>query len=694
MSTGTSEIRNLVAIGHRGCGKTSLLEAFLYAAGATTRQGSVDAGNSILDFEPEERARKLTISPALCTYTQQKTKVNLIDTPGFAEFFGEVMHCLWVADTAMVVVDAASGVEVHTHKVYESAKHVGLPIMVVVNKMRGEHAEYADAIMSVSGMVTGAEVVPVQVPIGRNGGFEGVVDLISKRAFTGAGRDGHWGDIPGDIADEVEEAYEALIDAVAANDEGLMEKYFENGTLSSTDLSCGLAKGVISGEIVPLLFTDAVAGVGIGAALDFIANVCPAPNARPAWVGHQAADANIEVLTECNETAPFSAVVFKTMSDPYVGRISLLRIVSGKAVADGIVTHSKSGNRERLSGLATVMGAEFTGVNELFAGDLGCVTKLENALTGDTLSEGKTGIIHAAPELPKTMHSAAVVAASHADEDKLAQGLSRLSEEDIGFTFGRETRTGEMLMHGMGALHLDVIVEKLGRKFETVVTLSEPKVPYRETVQGSVRVQGRHKKQTGGRGQFGDVWLRVSAKGRDEGFEFVNEIKGGRVPTQYIPAVEKGVIAALQKGKLTGWPVVDIEVVLDDGSYHDVDSSDQAFQMAGQIGIRNALEQIRCVLLEPIMSVEVTVPEELMGDVMSDMSGRRGRVQGSEPSSGGLTVVRAIVPLAEMSRYAADLRSISQGRATYTMEPAGYEEVPSHLTDQIVAALQAEQDEE
>lgn len=694
MSMSTSEIRNVVAIGHRGCGKTSFLEALVYAAGATTRQGSVDAGNSILDFEAEERARKFSIGPSLCTCTHKKTKINLIDTPGFAEFFGEVIPCMWVADTAMIVVDAASGVEVHTHKVYENAKALDLPTIAVVNKMRGEHAAHIDAIASISEMATGAEVVPVQIPIGHSGDFNGVVDLISRKALTGSAKDAQWGEIPEDLSDEVETTYEALVEAVAANDEALMEKYFENGTLSAADLAGGLAKAVNAGEIIPVLFTDATAGIGIGAALDFMVNVCPAPDARPSWVGHRASDSSVAIETKCAEDAEFSAAIFKTMSDPYVGRISLLRVVSGKAVADATVTHSASGSRERLSGLATVMGSEFNPVDALVAGDLGCVTKLENALTGDTLSEGKDGIIHPAPELPKAMHSAAVVATSHADEDKLAQGLARLAEEDIGFSFGREPSTSEMLMHGMGALHLDVIVEKLGRKFETAVTLHDPKIPYTETVQGSVRVRGRHKKQTGGRGQFGDVWLKVAASKAGEGFAFVNAIKGGRVPTQYIPAVEKGVIAALQRGKLTGSPVVDVEVTLDDGSYHDVDSSDQAFQMAGQIGIRNALEEIRCVLLEPVMSVEVTVPDELMGDIMSDMSGRRGRVQGTEPTSTGLTLVRATVPLAEMSRYAADLRSISQGRATYTMEPIGYEEVPSHLTDQIVAALQAEQEEE
>ncbi len=694
MSTSTSDIRNLVTIGHRGCGKTTLTEALLYAAGATTRLGSVDDGNSIADFEAEERERQISISPALCNCTHKKTKINIIDTAGFAEFFAESVPCYWVADAALMVVDAAAGVEVHTHKVYSTAAEMQLPIVAVINKMTGEHAEFESALESIKEMVSGAEAVAVQIPVGEKSDFQGVVDLVSMKMMAGSEKGGKWTEIPQELADDVAAARDALVDGVAANDDELMEKYFETETLTQDELARGLAKAVAAGQIVPVLAVDAASTIGVGALLDFIISVCPCPDARGEWSGHAPGASEDAVVRRCAADEPFSAVVFKTMGDPYVGRISLIRVVSGTAKADDNVIEAASGNRERLSGLATLQGNKMTDVPSLVAGDLGCVTKLEHALTAHTLCEPKAAVEFDAPPLPQPMHTAAVEAAGHADEDKLAAGLARLAEEDIGFQFGREPSTGEMLMRGMGALHVDVIVEKLQRKFEASVSLHEPKVPYRETVRKSVRVQGRHKKQTGGRGQFGDVWIRLEPNPRDAGFEFVNEIKGGSVPTNYIPAVEKGVVSQLGKGILTGSQVVDLKVTLDDGSSHAVDSSDQAFQMAGQIAIRNALADAECILLEPVMNVEVSCPEDLMGDIMSDFSGRRGRIQGSDSIAAGIAIVRATVPLSEMARYAADLRSITQGRASYTMEPAGYEDVPAHLIESIVAAHQADEDDE
>ncbi len=690
MGAGTSQIRNIATIGHRGCGKTTVTEAMLFAAGATSRFGQVDDGTTTTDFEPEECNRQISISPALCNCTHKSTKINIIDTPGYAEFFAEVMDCLWVADCGLLVVDAGAGVEVHTHKVYQTAVEMKLPIVAVVNKMSGEHADFDAAVDSINEMLAGVEGVNIQIPVGQDGNFEGVVDLVSMRMLKGSEKGGTWTDIPEDMADEVSAAREALVEAVAANDEELMEKYFENETLSQEELASGLAKGVAGGQLVPVLATDALNALGIGALLDFIVAVCPTPDQRGAWTGHDQKDEATEIIRECSEAEPFAAVVFKTLSDPYVGRISLIRVISGTAVGDANVIDARSGERERLSGLATMQGNKTSEVPSLVAGDLGCVTKLENTLTGGTLCDPKAPVVFDPPELPKAMHSAAIVAASHADEDKLSTGLARLAEEDIGFSFGRESSTGEMLLHGMGALHLDVVVEKLARKFEASVTLAEPKVPYRETITNSVYVRGRHKKQTGGRGQFGDVWIRMEPLPRGGGFEFVNAIRGASVPTNYIPAVEKGVVAQLKKGILTGSPVVDVQVTLDDGSSHPVDSSDQAFQTAGQIAVRNALAEAKCALLEPVMDVEVTVPEDIMGDVMSDLSGRRGRIQGSESVGAGSQLIRASVPQAEMRRYAADLRSISQGRASYTMSFSGYEEVPPHLMDGIVAEHKAE----
>ncbi|MFP3903220.1 MAG: elongation factor G [Armatimonadota bacterium] len=693
MSPSTSDIRNVVLVGHRGCGKTSLVESMLYAAGATNRLGSVDEKTAVADFQPEERERQISISPALCNVTHRNTKINIIDTPGYGEFFAEVIPCIWVADAAVIVVDAAAGVEVHTHKVYETACDQDLPMLAVINKITGEHADYDASFNSIKEMLVDGEAVRLQLPVGQQQECSGVVDLLSMKMLEGSEGGGTWTEVPEELSDEVEAAREELVDAVAANDEELIEKYLEEGTLGQEDLTKGLATAVLNRQLVPVVLTDAVHSLGVAALLDFIVDGCPAPSEGHEWVGSASGDEEEEITRTCSTDEPFSAVVFKTMSDPYVGRISLIRVVSGEAVADTQVTNSTRKEREKLSGLAVVQGNEFSEVETMCAGDLGCVSKLETTLTGDTLCDQTDQVIFEMPALPEPMHAAALEIVSRGDEDKVSSGLSQLAEEDVGFKYGRDDETAETLVHGLGALHLEVLMDRLARHFDTQVELHAPKVPYRETITRSVSVRGRHKKQTGGRGQFGDVWIRVEPLPRDSGVEFVNEIKGASVPTQYIPAVEKGVRAALAEGHLANYPVVDIQVTLYDGSSHPVDSSDQAFQTAGQIAIRNAMEETTSIFIEPIMEVEVTAPEDLTGDMMSDLSGRRGRIEGSESLAGGLQIIRALVPMAEMRRYAADLRSISQGRASYTMQFARYEQVPAHLMDQIISASQAEEDE-
>lgn len=694
MAFSTEQIRNLVLTGHRGAGKTSLLEAMLFATGAIDRLGRVDSGTSTADFEPEEVARQITITPALCHCEFGGVKVNLVDTPGYSEFFADVPYAMKVADAALLVVDAQAGVEIHTIKCFDTARKMELPVVGVISKMTKEHADFAAAVASMNKVLKNCEAVPVQLPIGQGTSFQGVVDIVTGKAYVGTGKELKASDAPADMAEEIAAAREALTDAVAATDDDLTEKYLEAGELSAADLASGLAKAVAQGLIVPVLATDGYDVKGLGGLFEFIKANCPNPAQRPAWTGRKPGGED-EDERACKADAPFSAYIFKTMFDPYVGRINLLRVVSGKATGDLAVVNTVKASKEKLSGLALVQGKATSNIADLAPGDLGAVSKLEQAATGDTLADPKAQIVFGDPPVPQPMHSAAMTAASRADEDKLGMSLSRVAEEDAGLHYTRSPETNELIVSGMGALHLDIVAERLKNRFDVAVNLSDPLIPYRETISKSCRVQGRHKKQTGGRGQFGDVWIRMEPQpvGVDTN-EFVNEVKGGSVPTNFIPAVEKGIFDGLTKGTLAGAPVVGVKVTVDDGSSHPVDSSEQAFRMAGSIAVRNALAQAQPVLLEPIMNVEVTIAEGIMGDIMSDMSGRRGAIQGTEPIGGGMVAVKATVPLAEMARYAADLRSLSQGAASYTMEFSHYQEVPAHLAQGIIEENKKRQAEE
>ncbi len=680
-------LRNLALVGHRGVGKTSLNEALLHVSGATDQLGSVDEGTSVADYEPEERERHISITPALCQCEHDGVKLNLLDTPGYSEFYGEAVYALWVVENALLVLDAASGVEVHTIKMYETARSMGIPTIAVVNKMDGERADFAGVIEAMNQDLPGCEAVAVQLPIGSGESFEGVVDLLSEKAVIGGGADAETVNIPEEMAEEASLARDALMDAVAATNDDLTMKYLENDELTQEELIAGLKAAVASGAVVPVLSTCATNEVGVKVLLDFVTSVALSPADAEPWIGH-APDSDEEVALEGDPSAPTTLVVFKTLSDPYVGQFSLLRVVSGTAKADQDVISMRSGERERLSGLAVAQGSESESVDELVAGDMGLAMRLEDTATGDTLTAQGHEVVTDPPEIPASMYAAAVEAASRADADKLSAALARIAAEDVAFSYERNKETGQLLVKGMGPLHLDVVLARLRRQFEVDVELSPPRIPYRETVRNSVRVQGRHKKQTGGRGQFGDVWIKLEPRARGEGFEFVNAVRGGSVPTQFISAVEKGVIEALQAGKMGGYPVVDVRVTLDDGSSHPVDSSDMAFKTAGSIAVRNALEQADVVLLEPIMNLTITTPDDIMGDVMSDINSRRGRILGSE-QTGSLHVIRAQVPQAEVGRYAADLRSISQGRASFELEFAHYEELPAHLAERVVAEAKA-----
>lgn len=682
----TSQIRNLAIISHSGAGKTTLNEALLFTAGAVNRLGRVDDGNAVGDYEPEEIERKISIVPALCHCDWKNTRVNLIDTPGYADFIADVIHSLWVVEGALLVVDAVAGVEVHTEKVFSIARSMERPMIAVVNKMDKPNANFAQAVSSMNERLVGAKAIATHLPIGEADNFRGVVDLLANRAIIGPGRQAAETDVPEDMAAMVEEARTALIEEIASSDDVLMERYLEEEEISAEELRKALGQAILGGNLLPVVPISAYQAEGAAPLLDLIAESMPSPAGRE-W---QAIDASgEETVRKCDPSEPLAAVIFKTMSDPFVGRISYLRVVSGVAAADAIVTCADTGEREKLSGLSSCQGKETKPVPELVAGDLGCVTKLGGALTRHTLCDPRAVIRLKLPELPEAMYSASAKAAARSDEDKLSTAMNRYAEEDVSFHAERNTETGEMVVTGMGAMHLQIAVERIKRKFGAEIELGTPKIPYRETFKTSVRVQGRHKKQTGGRGQYGDVWIRVEPLERGAGIEFVDEVKGGAVPRNFIPAVEKGVRDATARGAIAGYPVVDVRVTLDDGSSHPVDSSDIAFRTAGRIAFENAMAQAEMVMLEPIMEVQVITPEEQVGDVMSDLNGRRGRVLGMEPR-GKMTVVNAMVPLGELSTFEADLRSMTQGRASYSQRFSHYEELPGHLAERLAAQARQE----
>jgi elongation factor G len=684
----SDKLRNLAVVGHRGCGKTTLVEAMLFAAGATKRRGSVEEGTATTDFEPEEKERGLSISPALANCRVEGIKLNLVDTPGYAEFVGQAVPCLWVVETALLVVEGVAGVEVHTRRMYTMARDMGLAVVAVVSKLDKERADFAAALASMKEALPGAEFVPVQMPLGKEAAFQGVVDLVAMKAYLGEGKAP--AGIPGEFAEAAAEARMNLIDAVAATDDDLTMAYLENDTLTDEELQQGLRAAVREGKLVPVLASAAEKGLGVAAALRMLGDLAPSPLAHRPWT---AVDAKTGAEVKVKPDDPFCAIVFKTMSDPYVGRISLLRVVSGTAQADATVTNANTGGRERLAGLATMEGQETASAGTLATGDLGCVSKLEDTVTGHTLCDPKRVVTIPMPAIPEGMHGVALVAATRADQDKLSQALARVAEEDVGFTYERDHDTGDLVAHGMGPLHVDLAIQRLKRKFDVAVEQKPPRIPYRETVRKKVEVQGRHKKQTGGRGQFGDVFLRVEPLERGAGFEYVDEVVGGAVPRNFIPAVEKGVLDVMQRGLVAGYPVIDVRVTIYDGSTHPVDSSEQAFRMAGQIGMRKALEEAGSLLLEPIAVVEVTTPETLTGDILSDLNAKRGQILGMDSLGGGMQVVRARLPVAELASYAGDLRSISQGRASYTVEFSHYQEVPRELADRIIAEAKKAQEE-
>jgi len=681
-------IRNVALVGHSGSGKTQVASAILSNAGMVNRFGKVDDGTTVTDYDEEEIARKHTLSASLAYAEWNKQKINLIDTPGIGNFLSDARAALHVTDAALVVVDAVAGVMVQTEKVWEIADELSLPRLVVVNRLDRERSSLERSLASLR-EACNRTVIPIQLPIGEEKGFKGVVDLVTKKAYTyQTDESGKFSEtaVPDSMAAQVDGAREALIEMVAENDEQLMEKFFEAGTLTDAELLAGLRAATIAAKIFPLVCTSGLLNVGAPQLLDAILAYLPSPIDRP--YPAIARDGS-ETTRAADEKAPAAAFVWKTVADPFAGRITMFRVVSGSLKADSNCHNKTRDAVERFGHLLLLQGKTQTSVPEVKAGDLGAVAKLKDTLTNDTLGDKNDPIRFPAVKFPEPVLSYAIEPKSRGDEDKISTAMHRLEEEDPSIRYSRDPQTKELLLSGQGQLHIEVTVAKLKRRFGVEVNLKPPRVPYRETIKASTEAHGRHKKQTGGHGQFGDCKIKVEPLSRGSDFEFVDDIFGGSIPRQFIPAVEKGIQEARARGYLAGYPMVDFRVTVFDGSYHDVDSNELSFKLAGSLAFKDAMTRARPTILEPIMNVEVYAPSDFAGDLMGDLNGRRGRIGGMD-TRGAMTIIKAQVPMSEMLTYEQHLTSATGGRGSYHMEYSHYDEVPAHLQTKIIAASKAE----
>jgi elongation factor G len=676
-----SRIRNVALVGHNGAGKTTLAEALLFATGAVNRQGRVEDGNTVSDFEPEETKRHLSLSLAMAPVTVGDVKINVIDTPGYADFFGEVRAACSVADLVVVVVSAVEGVEAQTELAWSLASEMGLPRLVFVNKLDRERASFDRTLAALRDRF-GAGIAPLELPVGEETGFRGIADLLTDSAIFYEGGKATTGAIPDDLAELEHQVREQLVEGIVVGDDALMERYLEGDIPSTEELEATLARGLAQGLVFPVVCGSSATGVGIERLASLLAEIGPAPDKRPpAQV--QAGASSTEVSAD--PSGQPLARVFKTVSDPYVGKISLLRVLSGTIRPDTVLTNPRTHTDERLHVLQLLRGKETEPVSEAQAGDIVAVPKLSDTATGDTLAPKGTPVVVPAPTPEPAVLSIAIKPKSKGDEDKLMTGLHRLQEEDPALVVERIDETHQTLLRGTGETHLVIACERLARKFGVEVATEEVLVPYRETITKPAEAEGRYKKQTGGHGQFGVADIRIAPLERGEGFHFVDEVVGGAIPKQYIPAVEKGVIEAMGQGGPRGYPVVDVQVTCYDGKYHPVDSSEMSFKMAGSLAFKEAVAKAGPVLLEPLSRLQVTVPASMQGDIMGDLNSRRGRVQGTD-TIGGFQVITAIVPTAEIQRYAVDLRSLTGGRGHFRAEHDHYDVVPPNLVDKLAKA--------
>ena len=687
----TGEIRNVGIVGHGDVGKTSLVAAMLFDTGATNRLGRVDEGTTVTDYDEDEIARKITIHSSLAHCDWNGTKINILDTPGYAAFILDCKAALRAADAALVVVDAINGVEVQTEKAWSYAEELNLPRIIVVNKLDKERADFDKAVAAIN-ETFGRAAVPLQLPIGSEKNFNGVIDLVHMRAYQypsdGSGKATET-DIPADLKDAAAAAREKIIDVVAEASEALMEKYFADGTLSDEDLIPGIKTAIKERRLFPILAASATQNIGIPQLLTSFVELVPAPDEFGTVKGQAANNPEEVVEREVKDIAPFSALVFKTVADPFAGRITIFRVYSGSVKSDATVYNVTRNTQERLGPLHTLQGKTLEKITDAHAGDIVAVTKLKETITGDTFADKANPIVYDPVKFPTPAIAFAIEPKSRNDEDKLSQAIHKMLEEDLALHFDRDPQTKEFLLSGSGQTHIEVAVNRLKKRYGVEVELHPPKVAYLETFKGRAEIVGRHKKQTGGRGQFGEATCVFEGQPRGAGFAFVDKIFGGAIPQQWRPAVEKGIKDAAARGAVAGYPMVDFKVELIDGKYHSVDSDDLSFQLAGRKAFRSAIEKVRPVLLEPVMNVEITVPQENSGDILGDINSRRGRVAGMD-TKGNQAVVKAQVPLSEMLSYQSTLNSITGARGSYTMELDHYDEVPSQIAQKIIQKAQEE----
>jgi len=679
---GLESIRNIVLLSHSGAGKTSLAEAILFNAGEITRLGKVDDGTTTSDYDPDEVKRKISLTLAILPCQWKEAKINIIDTPGYSDFVGEVKAGMQVSEGAVIAICAASGVEVGSEQVWSYCAEANLPRLIFINKMDRENADFYRTVEDIQSKF-GSRCIPLHLPIGAQDGFQGVVDLLTMKSYIGS--EGKEAELPSSMQNQIDSFREKLVEAIAEIDDKLIEKYLDGKELSLEELGDGLRQAVASGQVAPILVGSATKNIGITSLMDAAYNYLPSPAEREVTIAGDSGKPPTSIKP--SQDAPLAAIVFKTSADPYVGKLTYFRVYAGVIESNSQVWNAEQGEAEHIGQLFVMRGKTQEPVSQLKAGDIGAVAKLSLTGTGDTLCSRDNPIKIAPIPFPEPVFNEAVYPKTKSDVDKLGTALSRMSEEDQTIRVLRDADTSETILSGMGETHLEVTVDKMQRKFGVGVELKTPGVPYKETITVATKAEYKHKKQTGGHGQYGHVLLEVEPLPRGSGTEFAKRVVGGSVPRNYIPAVEKGVNEAIRDGALAGYPVVDVKATLYDGSFHPVDSSEICFKIAGAQALKKGLTQGQPILLEPITNIKVTIPEEFTGDIIGDLNSKRAKVLGMNPED-GKNVIEAQAPLAEVLRYAIDLKSITQGRGSYTVEFSHYEEVPSHLTQKIIAEKQ------